>query len=95
MQDERKRVIERSLAGKALADFKTAFERIEALTMLDQRSCLSEEEVSSTRVEMVHTCPDGSIIRPVRSPQNWFFAGSRTLAPAATARSITLSTSST
>jgi hypothetical protein len=25
--------------------------------MLDQRSCLSEDEVSSTRVEMVHTVP--------------------------------------
>ena len=65
------------------------------LTVLDHRSSLSASKVSSTRVEMVHTCPDGSRIRPVRSPQNWFFTGIRTLAPAATARSITVSTSST
>jgi hypothetical protein len=56
---------------------------------LDQRSYLSAGEVSSARVEMVHTWPDGSIIRPLRWPRNRFFAGSRTLAHAATARSIT------
>jgi hypothetical protein len=55
------------------------------LTMLDHRCSRSTDEVTSTRVEMVHTCPAGSIIRPVRSPQNWFFTGSRILAPAATA----------
>jgi len=28
-----------------------------------------------------HTCPDGSIIRPVRSPQNWFFTCKHNLRP--------------
>jgi len=38
---------------------------------------------------------DGSIILPVRLLQTWFFTGRRTLAPAGTARSITVSTCST
>src|ERR1700680_1446904 len=41
--------------------------------MVDQRFSRSWDDVSSTRVEIVHTWPDGSRIRPVRSPQNWFF----------------------
>src|SRR5207245_1891043 len=65
------------------------------LAILSHRWSLSEDEVSSTRVEIVHTCPDGSMIRPVRSPQNWFLIGIRTFAPAATARATAWSTSST
>ena len=38
--------------------------------MADHRSRLSGSLVSSIRVAMVHTCPDGSMIQAVRSPQN-------------------------
>ena len=54
--------------------------------MLDQRSRRSSVDVSSTRLAIVHTCPDGSAIRAVRSPQNWSFTGIRTFAPAAADR---------
>src|ERR1035441_10338111 len=48
---------------------------------------------TSARVAMFHTWPDGSTIRPTRSPQNVSSGGSRTLAPADTARSMAASTS--
>jgi hypothetical protein len=51
-------------------DFNVARPHQSFLTMSDQRSSLCADDVSSTRVEIVHTCPDGSTIRPVRSPQN-------------------------
>src|SRR5271156_5439621 len=43
------------------------------------------DSLYSERVARFQTCPDGSIIRPVRSPQGRFVAGLKTLAPAATA----------
>src|SRR5439155_5144960 len=47
----------------------------EPARMRSNRRCLSSSVVSSMRVAMVHTCPDGSIIHAIRSPQNWFAAG--------------------
>ena len=38
--------------------------------VFDHRSRLCSSNVSSTRVAMVHTCPEGSITHPMRSPQN-------------------------
>jgi len=49
--------------------------------MLDHRCSLLRRRSLFDASEMVQTCPDGSIIRAVRSPQNWFFTGSRILAP--------------
>lgn len=37
-------------------------------TMSDHRSRLWSSDVSSTRVAMVHTCPDGSMTHPMRLP---------------------------
>jgi hypothetical protein len=36
----------------------------------DHRSRLSSSDVSSILVAIVHTCPDGSMTHPMRSPQN-------------------------
>jgi transposase len=41
-----------------------------AARLRDKRACLSSSVVSSTRVAIVHTCPDGSMTHAVRSPQN-------------------------
>src|SRR5688572_12239516 len=60
----------------------------------DHRLVLSSADVSSIRVAIVHTWPEGSMIRHVRSPQNWSCGAIRTFAPAATARANTASMSS-
>src|SRR5207244_11899258 len=41
--------------------------------ILSQRSVRSSAVVSSTRVATVQTCPAGSMIQPIRSPQNCVF----------------------
>jgi hypothetical protein len=68
---------------------------VKVVRRLLHRWSLATGDASRARVATFHTCPARSIIRPTRSPQNVFVTGISILAPAATARSITVSKSST
>src|SRR6185437_5224921 len=54
-------------------DLRHAFSLLARIA--DHRSVRSCAVVSSSRVAMVHTCPEGSMIQAMRSPQNWSCRG--------------------
>src|SRR5262249_35001700 len=78
-------------AYSKVARFQLAIAAIAALA----RSAISSGGTSSTWVAIDHTCPNGSVTVPKRSPQNWSVTSIVTLPPASTAFCTRESTSST